>query len=120
MKNLFAIFVLTFALSTATFSQEKNLVSGKILIGEKQFDIPKEFASKLVYKIDSAEFTINKKFSYEFKENIIVITDKENKIVAVYLPSNTPQARLRCFSVGWWNSEGGTGWEGFWDCLHNG
>lgn len=121
MKNSLKLLILFFLLLTKpSHSQEKGIVSGKILIGEVQFEIPKEVASNLIYKIDSPEFTIFKKYFDEYKGTLIIITDEDNKIVAALLPVNFRVSRIRCFSVGWWNPDGGTGWGGFWDCLVNG
>lgn len=121
MKKLFAFYALIVVITTSTcYSQDRNFVSGKILIGDDQFEIPKEVASNLIYKIDSPEFIVYKKYSVEYKGSIIIITDEDNKIVAALLPDSFVKSRIRCFSVGWWNSEGGTGWGGFWDCLVNG
>lgn len=116
-KNL--TLLLLFA-STSIFAQEKNLISGKVLVGTKQFEIPAEVKSNKIFKLDSREFTMYKRFSESLKENVIVVTDSKNKIVCAYLPTSTPdpQARIfKCFQQGFWNHNGGTGWGGFWDCM---
>lgn len=122
MKKL--VFGIITILSFSTlFAQESEILSGKISTNKFSIDIPSEVRSNLVYGTNSFEFTKTERYISELKGSIIIITDSKNYIVAVVLPSSTSEERAKsignCFTSGFWNSAGGTGWSGFWKCLVN-
>lgn len=120
MKNIYLFQIIVLVFASTVYAQEKNLISGKIIIGENQLEIPKEIKSDLVYNENSPEFTVFNRYSEISKQNVIVAVDSKNKIVCALLPSNTDKTKIsKCFTTSFWNGEGGTGWSGFWNCLVN-
>lgn len=121
MKNLLFVLLTSVVFSNFVYSQDADIISGKINTNKASFEIPADLKSNLTYKANSEEFVIHKHYYEELKGSITVITDSNDKVVAVTLPVSTSEARLRdivkCFKAAFWGNGGG--WDGFWDCVLN-
>lgn len=121
MKKLVFGLLATVLFANILSAQDGDIVSGKINANTFSIDIPSEFKSNVVYKSESEEFVIHKHYFSDLKGYMTVITDSNEKVVAVTLPTTTTAERIRkigkCFKRAFWGE--GTGWSGFWDCVVN-
>ena len=119
MKKLILGMFATVLFSTFASAQDAEIISGKINSGKTSADIPTELKSDLIYKANSSEFVVHKHYYEDIKGDITVITDSNDRVVAVTLPTETSEEKARsivkCFKNAFWGE--GSGWSGFWDCV---
>ena len=121
MKKLVLGLLATVLFLNFTSAQDTEIISGKINSKEYTVDLPSELRSDLEYKSESQEFIIYKHYYTELKGYITIITDSNDRVVAIALPTTTSEARFRnivkCIKNAFWGN--GSGWGGYWDCVVN-